>query len=48
MFEGELDTNDIAMKFVMEKSYSDLRIDWVKLDPSRLLQVLINLTTNAM
>lgn len=48
MFEGELDTNDIAMEFVMEKSYLDLGIDWVKLDPSRLLQVLINLTTNAM
>lgn len=45
MFEGELDTNDIAMEFNMEKSYLDLKIDWVKLDPSRLLQVLINLTT---
>lgn len=48
MFEGELDTNDIAMEFMMEKSYLDLNIDWVKLDPSRLLQVLINLTTNAI
>ncbi|KAK2625550.1 hypothetical protein QTJ16_004862 [Diplocarpon rosae] len=48
MFEGELDTNDIAMEFCMEKSYLDLEIDWVKLDPSRLLQVLINLTTNAI
>jgi C4-dicarboxylate-specific signal transduction histidine kinase len=43
MFEGELDTNDIAMEFRMETSYLDLAIDWVKLDPSRLLQVLINL-----
>jgi CheY-like chemotaxis protein len=48
MFEGELDTNDIAMEFRMEKSYLDLAVDWVKLDPSRLLQVLINLTTNAI
>ena len=48
MFEGELDTNDIAMEFRMEKSYLDMAIDWVKLDPSRLLQVLINLTTNAI
>ena len=48
MFEGELETNDIAMEFRMEKSYLDLGIDWVKLDPSRLLQVLINLTTNAI
>ena len=45
MFESELDTNDIAMEFNMEKSYLDLNVDWVKLDPSRLLQVLINLTT---
>lgn len=48
MFEGELDTNDIAMEFRIEKSYFDLSIDWVTLDPSRLLQVLINLTTNAL
>lgn len=48
MFEGELDTNDIAMEFRMEKSYFEMGIDWVKLDPSRLLQVLINLTTNAI
>ncbi len=48
MFEGELDTNDIAMEFRMEKSYLDMKVDWVKLDPSRLLQVLINLTTNAI
>ena len=48
MFEGELETNDIAMEFRMEKSYLDLGVDWVKLDPSRLLQVLINLTTNAI
>jgi CheY-like chemotaxis protein len=48
MFEGELASNDIAMEFRMEMSYLDMNIDWVKLDPSRLLQVLINLTTNAI
>jgi PAS domain S-box-containing protein len=48
MFEGELETNDIAMHFHIEKSYEDLDVDWVKLDSSRLLQVLINLTTNAI
>lgn len=48
MFEGELESNDIAMEFRMDASYLDLKIDWVKLDPSRLLQVLINLTTNAI
>jgi CheY-like chemotaxis protein len=48
MFEGELDSNDIALEFRVQKTYLDMRIDWVKLDPSRLLQVLINLTTNAI
>lgn len=48
MFEGELETKDIALGFQIEKSYLDLAVDWVRLDPSRLLQVLINLTTNAI
>ncbi|EHL03523.1 putative Autoinducer 2 sensor kinase/phosphatase luxQ [Glarea lozoyensis 74030] len=48
MFEGELETNDISMRFQIEQSYLDLQVGRVKLDPSRLLQVLINLTTNAI
>ncbi|KAI0599920.1 hypothetical protein F4775DRAFT_591024 [Biscogniauxia sp. FL1348] len=48
MFEGELNTNSIEMKFVVRNRYIDMGIDWVKLDPSRLLQVLINLMTNAI
>ncbi|KAK6860100.1 hybrid signal transduction histidine kinase K [Apiospora arundinis] len=48
MFEGELNTNSIQMKFQVKNRYLDLGVDWVKLDPSRLLQVLINLMTNAI
>ncbi|KAK8016337.1 hypothetical protein PG993_014526 [Apiospora rasikravindrae] len=48
MFEGELNTNAIQMKFQVKNRYLDLGVDWVKLDPSRLLQVLINLMTNAI
>ncbi|KAI1496006.1 hypothetical protein F5X99DRAFT_414539 [Biscogniauxia marginata] len=48
MFEGEMNTNGIEMKFVVRNRYLDMGIDWVKLDPSRLLQVLINLMTNAI
>ncbi|KAH8813261.1 hypothetical protein F5884DRAFT_671834 [Xylogone sp. PMI_703] len=48
MFEAELETNDIDIEFRLEKSFIELGIDWVRLDPSRLLQVLINLTTNAI
>ncbi|KAH8682406.1 hypothetical protein BX600DRAFT_479058 [Xylariales sp. PMI_506] len=48
MFESELNTNGIQMKFQVKNRYIDMGIDWVKLDPSRLLQVLINLMTNAI
>jgi len=48
MFEGDMEKHDISMEFLIDDSYKDLSIDWVKLDPSRLLQVLINLLTNAI
>ncbi|MCJ1350250.1 MAG: hypothetical protein MMC33_000231 [Icmadophila ericetorum] len=48
MFEGEFQTADINMEFTVEESLQTLNIDWIRLDPSRLLQVLINLTTNAI
>ena len=48
MFEGEAQTADIKMQYTIDESIEKLRVDWVKLDPSRLLQVLINLTTNAI
>ena len=46
MFEGELQNADIVLEFRIHDSFHSLRIEWVRLDPSRLLQVLINLTTN--
>lgn len=48
MFEGELQAGDITLDFQTDVSFHSLKIDWVRLDPSRLLQVLINLTTNAI
>ncbi|KAI9689825.1 MAG: hypothetical protein M1822_009707 [Bathelium mastoideum] len=48
MFEGELQTADIEMRFVVDDSYHSLALDWVRMDPSRVLQVLINLITNAV
>ena len=48
MFEGEVQTAGIQMEFVVTDSFKKLDIDWVKMDPSRVLQVLINLTTNAI
>ena len=48
MFGGELQTADIKMQFKIDPSLARLEIEWVRLDPLRLLQVLINLTTNAI
>ena len=48
MFDGEVHQNDIKLNFNVDSSISKLRVECVKLDPSRLLQVLINLTTNAI
>ena len=48
MFDGEVHTADIKLNFKVDESIEKFGIEWVKLDPSRLLQVLINLTTNAI
>ena len=48
MFDGEVQTADIELDFQVDNSLKQLHVNWVKLDPSRLLQVLINLTTNAI
>ena len=40
--------HDIRLEFQIEKSFRDLNVDVVMLDSSRLLQVLINLMTNAI
>jgi signal transduction histidine kinase len=38
----------VGLDYVIDKSYRDLEIRWVMLDPSRMLQILINLITNAI
>jgi PAS domain S-box-containing protein len=48
MFETELVSHDIKGAFRIEDSFTELGVDWVKLDPSRLRQVMINLMTNAI
>lgn len=48
MFRNELQRNDLELRFIIDPSYHNNNIDWVKLDPSRVLQVLINLLTNAI
>lgn len=48
MYEAELTNAEIRVSLSIHQSYDDLAIDMVFLDPSRFLQVLINLLTNAI
>lgn len=48
IFEGEARAAGVDMQFVVEDSYCELGVDWASLDPTRLLQVLIKLITNAI
>jgi PAS domain S-box-containing protein len=48
MYEAELERADIDVKLCIEPTYDQLNVDWVLLDPSRCLQVIINLLTNSI
>jgi signal transduction histidine kinase/CheY-like chemotaxis protein len=48
MFRPEVQAKGISFKYVSHKTLQQLDIDWVMLDPSRLLQITINLITNAI
>ncbi|KAL2279104.1 hypothetical protein FJTKL_13679 [Diaporthe vaccinii] len=48
MFESELQAKDIKAQLQTTSSYTELGVDWVMVDPSRVLQILINLLTNAI
>ncbi|KAF2772771.1 histidine kinase [Teratosphaeria nubilosa] len=48
MYEGEISRAGISAKMCVEPSYAELAVDWVVLDSSRFLQVVINLLTNAI
>ncbi|OBT46507.1 hypothetical protein VE00_03337 [Pseudogymnoascus sp. WSF 3629] len=48
MFERELLTHKITLDFQVADEYWELGINWTRLDPSRVLQVLVNLMTNAI
>jgi signal transduction histidine kinase len=48
IFEPELLVKNIKISFEQHQSLAELHIDWVTLDPSRLLQIMINLVSNAI
>lgn len=48
MFEAEAQKVDVSLRTEMDRSIKELAVDWVFLDPGRLLQIIINLVTNAI
>ncbi|KAF9693531.1 hypothetical protein EKO04_008284 [Ascochyta lentis] len=48
MFEGEAKSAGVDLQFYIEKSCKQLGVVSVSLDPTRVLQILINLITNAI
>jgi signal transduction histidine kinase len=48
MFDAEVARADIEASLKIEQSYTDAHLDYVMLDPSRVLQVIINLLTNSI
>ena len=48
MFSEETRVRDMQTRVERHSSLLELRVDWLYLDPSRLLQILINLLTNAI
>jgi signal transduction histidine kinase len=48
MFDAEVKRAETKLEFIEHKSLFDVKVEWVLLDCSRVLQVLINLVTNAI
>ncbi|KAG5806216.1 hypothetical protein H9Q74_011908 [Fusarium xylarioides] len=48
MFESEMLAKDITLEIDIGSEFEKLAVDWVAMDPSRVLQILINLMTNAI
>jgi CheY-like chemotaxis protein len=48
MFDAEARAAGIKLVLVVDQSYHDMEINWASLDPTRVLQILINLLTNAI
>lgn len=48
MFRGELQRDDVDLQYIVGPSYQTYNVEWVMVDSTRLLQILINLLTNAI
>ncbi|KAF8432305.1 hypothetical protein BGX38DRAFT_260509 [Terfezia claveryi] len=48
IFQFELQVKGITAVLIIEDSYQKLALNWVKCDPSRFSQIVVNLITNAI
>jgi CheY-like chemotaxis protein len=48
MFKAEVQVKDMELRFDPQRSLDELNVDWVNMDPSRILQITVNLITNAI
>jgi signal transduction histidine kinase len=48
IFDAELLSKKIDMAITQDASFNDLKVEWVRADPSRISQILINLLSNAI
>ena len=48
LFESELRAQDIELKLSIDSSYKDLDVETVLMDPSRVVQILVNFIANAI
>ena len=48
VFEIEAREAKITVEFLVDKSYKDLGVNWVKIDPTRMNQIFVNMITNAI
>ncbi|KAH5248824.1 hypothetical protein HBI70_215780 [Parastagonospora nodorum] len=48
MFDAEAKAARVELSYTVDQSYREMDLNWVSLDPTRLLQILINLLTNAI
>lgn len=48
MYDGEIRKADLNIELCIGPNYSELAVNFLSLDPDRLLQVIINLLTNAI
>ncbi|KAK5047536.1 hypothetical protein LTR84_006633 [Exophiala bonariae] len=48
MFSKEVQSKQIDLSLHLHSSMNDLNVQWVMLDPGRVLQIMVNLLTNAI